>query len=375
MTVAQTILSPDNDYAALDAWLDAVAPRALFLVCDPSLRFLTRFNAKLDAIARRLPVVRFSDFQPNPLYESVVAGVEAFRASGADAILAVGGGSAIDVAKCVKLYATLDSSKNYLQQDIVPNSIPLLAMPTTAGTGSEATRFAVVYYEGAKQSIAHESAIPSAVLLDSSCLETLPPYQKKATAMDALCHAVESCWSVHSTAESQAFSRDAIRLVLAHLPAYLSGDAAANAPMLRAAPLAGHALDITQTTAGHALCYKLTSLFGVAHGHAAILCDRVLFPWMLDKLDRCADPRGPGHLAAAFQIIAEAMDCPSPAAAAAKLSALFDSLDLSVPSATPAQFDELCANVNPVRLKNHPITLAAGDIADLYRLILAPTPS
>ena len=373
MTVAQTILSPDNDYAALDAWLDAVAPRALFLVCDPSLRFLTRFNAKLDAIARCLPVVRFSDFQPNPLYESVVAGVEAFRASGADAILAVGGGSAIDVAKCVKLYATLDPSKNYLQQDIVPNSIPLLAMPTTAGTGSEATCFAVVYYEGAKQSIAHESAIPSAVLLDPSCLETLPLYQKKATAMDALCHALESCWSVHSTAESQAFSRDAIRLVLAHLPAYLSGDSAANAPMLRAAHLAGQAIDITQTTAGHALCYKLTSLFGVAHGHAAILCDRVLFPWMLDKLDRCADPRGPGHLAAAFQIIAEAMDCSAPAAA--KLSALFDSLDLSVPSATPAQFDELCANVNPVRLKNHPIALTAGDIADLYRLILAPTPS
>ena len=372
MTVAQTILSPDNDYAALAAWIVAISPRALFLVCDPSLRFLTRFNAKLDAISRHLPVVRFSDFQPNPLYESVVAGVEAFRASGADAILAVGGGSAIDVAKCIKLYATLDPSKNYLKQEIVPNSIPLLAMPTTAGTGSEATRYAVVYWEGAKQSIAHESAIPSAVLLDPSCLETLPLYQKKATAMDALCHAVESCWSVHSTPESQAFSQDAIRLVLAHLPAYLSGDAAANAPMLRAAHLAGHAIDITQTTAGHAFCYKLTSLFGVAHGHAAILCDRVLFPWMLDKLDRCADPRGPAHLADAFQRIADAMDCPTPADAAAKLAALFDSLGLSVPSATPEQFDELCANVNPVRLKNHPIALTAPDIAELYRLILAP---
>ena len=87
MTISQTILSPSNDYAAFDALLAAVAARTLFLVWEASLPFLTCFNTKLDAILRNLPVVRFSNCQPNPLYESVVVGVEAFRAAAAATIL------------------------------------------------------------------------------------------------------------------------------------------------------------------------------------------------------------------------------------------------------------------------------------------------
>ena len=195
----QAYIPPEDGYRGLDEWLEAAAVRCIFLVCDPSLAFLDRFNRKLAALETRFRIVRFSDFRPNPSYGSVVRGVEAFRASGADAIVAVGGGSAMDVAKCIKLYSNMPPGSDYLRQTVVPNGIPFLAMPTTAGTGSEATRFAVVYRDGAKQSIADDSCIPSAVLLDPSCLETLPPYQKKSTMMDALCHAVESFWSVNST--------------------------------------------------------------------------------------------------------------------------------------------------------------------------------
>ena len=83
----------------------------------------------------------FTDFQPNPDYEDVVRAVDVFRASNCGAICAVGGGSAIDVAKCVKLYANMNPEKNYLEQEIIPNDIPFLAVPTTAGSGSEATRW------------------------------------------------------------------------------------------------------------------------------------------------------------------------------------------------------------------------------------------
>ncbi len=366
----QRILTAENDYASLDAWLAEAGVTRLFLVCDPSLAFLKRFSEKLTAIEARLPVVRFSDFQPNPLYESVADGVARFRAAGCDAILAVGGGSAMDVAKCVKLYANLDPARNYLEQDIVPNDIPFLAMPTTAGTGSEATRYAVIYYNGAKQSVTHDSIIPSAVLFDPSALETLPSYQRKATMLDALCHAVESFWSVNSTPESRVFSRDAIRGVLANLDGYLANTPDGNAGMLRAAHRAGQAINVTQTTAGHAMCYKLPSLFGIAHGHAAILCDRVLFPWMLDHADRCCDPRGETVLQDAFRGIAAAMDCATPEHAAAKLDAIFRSLELPVPAATEEQFAELRTSVNPDRLKNHPVALDEGSIDALYRTIL-----
>ena len=367
----QLRITAGDDYRGLDEWLGNIAPKCVFLVCDPSLAFLTRFNRKLEELEGRYRIVRFSDFQPNPLYESVIRGVEAFREAGADAIMAVGGGSAMDVAKCIKLYAGMPPGSDYLRQPIVPKAIPFLAMPTTAGTGSEATQFAVIYRDGAKQSIADDSCIPSAVLLDPSCLDTLPAYQKKSTMMDALCHAVESFWSVNSTEESRGYSREAIRKVLANMEACLANEPDGNAGMLDAANLAGRAINITQTTAGHAMCYKLTSLFGIAHGHAAILCDRVLFPWMLEHTAQCIDPRGAGFLVdTAFRGISEAMQCPSPEAAAAKLDAIFRRLDLAVPAATETQFAELCATVNPVRLKNHPVGLAAADIDFLYRRIL-----
>ena len=92
----------------------------------------------------------------------------------------------------------MDSSRNYLEQPIVPNDVKLLAIPTTAGTGSEATRYAVIYYNGVKQSVADESCIPSAVLMDSSVLKTLPLYQKKSTMLDALCHALAAFHHGHS---------------------------------------------------------------------------------------------------------------------------------------------------------------------------------
>ena len=124
------------------------------------------------------------------------------------------------------------------------------------------------------------------------------------------------------------------------------------------------------------MCYKITSLFGIAHGHAAILCDRVLLPWMIQNTDKCIDHRGADYLKDLFVEIAEAMGCVDRNgrgdvdAAAAKLNAIFDSLELPVPAATEEQFAILKSSVNPVRLKNHPIALDAETIDMLYHKIL-----
>ena len=92
--------------------------------------------------------------------------------------------------------------------------------------------------------------------------------------MDAFCHALESFWSVNSTEESRRYSKEAIELVLENMEEYLLNTTDGNAGMLLAANIVGKAINITQTTARHAMCYKITSLFGCAHGHAAVLCDR-----------------------------------------------------------------------------------------------------
>ena len=363
------IITAENNYEGLDKWL--ADKEKVFLVCDGSIQFLKELNAKLDEVT--VPMIRFSDFQPNPLYESVVSGVELFRKEDCDCIIAVGGGSALDVAKCVKLYSNLPGDGKdgaWLNDAIVPNEIPFLAMPTTAGTGSEATRYAVIYYDGKKQSITSESFIPGTVLMDPNALKTLPMYQKKATMCDALCHAVESFWSVNSTDESKDYSRRAIQGVLSNMEGYFLNTEEGNAGMLMAANLAGKAINVTQTTAGHAMCYKITSLFGAAHGHAAMLCDRILFPWMVSNTDKCIDSRGEEYLKSTLDEIGIALGGTDAKSGAEKFVGLFEKLDFRIPEATEEQFEELKTSVNPVRLKNHPIALDVDTIDELYHRIL-----
>ena len=363
------IITAENNYRDLDSWLQN--RKKVLLVCDSSIRFLENFNRKLAEIT--VPMVRFSDFQPNPLYDSVVSGVELFRAENCDCIIAVGGGSAMDVAKCIKLYSNLPGNGQngeWLKAQIVPNRIPFLAMPTTAGTGSEATRYAVVYFNDAKQSITSESCIPETVLMDPNALKTLPMYQRKATMCDALCHAVESFWSVNSTAESKEYSRSAIQAVLKNMQGYLDNTDEGNAGMLHAAHLAGQAINITQTTAGHAMCYKITSLFGAAHGHAAILCDRILFPWMVRNTAKCIDRRGEQYLKQTLDEIGIAMGADDARGGAEKLARIFQDLAFEVPKAAPEQYEELKTSVNPVRLKNHPVALDMDTVDALYHQIL-----
>ena len=369
--MTQTIITAENNYAGLDAWIARTGAKNILLVCDESIRFLKDISAHFELIENRgIKLVRFSDFQSNPLYESVVAGIKVLLQNDCSAIIALGGGSAMDVAKCIKLFSNMDHARNYLEQTIVPNSIPFLAIPTTAGTGSEATRYAVIYYNDAKQSISSERIIPDAVLMDPGVLKTLPAYQKKSTMMDAFCHALESFWSVNSTEESRQFSRQAIELVLNNMDGYLANTDDGNAGMLLAANTAGKAINITQTTAGHAMCYKITSLFRCAHGHAAALCDRILFPWMLENTHLCIDPRGEEFLKDIFRKIAAAMGCATPEEAVDKLKAIFTKLAFEVPSATEEQFAILRSSVNPVRLKNHPVKLNQETIDFLYRRIL-----
>ena len=372
--MGQRIITAEKNYIELDDWIKENGFRRFFMVCDSSIKYMKEFNTHLEEIkGKEIEIIRFMDFQPNPVYESVVKGVKLFRDEKCDVIFAIGGGSAIDVAKCIKLYCNLDGEGEngaYLVQDIIPNSIPFLAMPTTAGTGSEATRYAVIYYDGKKQSVTSESFIPEMVLMDPSALKTLPLYQRKATMMDALCHAIESFWSVNGTDKSKEYSREAIKDILKYMNGYLRNTEEGNKGMLRAAHMAGKAIDITQTTAGHAMCYKITSLFKIAHGHAAILCDRILFPWMVKNTDKCIDPRGKGYLRRTLDEIGEAMGCGDAMGGARKLVAIFEKLGLEVPEATTEQYEEMRTSVNPVRLKNHPIALDEQTIGKLYHEIL-----
>ena len=227
--------------------------RRIFLVCRGSFDRLD-----LAPYINALDPVRFSGFTPNPKMEEVMDGVEVFKASGCDTILAVGGGSPIDVAKCIKKYSESDA--------------PIIAIPTTSGTGSESTHFAVVYENGNKLSVAAPDLLPDIVILEPATLKNVPEYTRKATMLDALCHAIESHWAKKATPESKGYAEKAIELILKYKDAYLANEEEGNRGMMEAANLAGQAINISTTTAAHAMCYKITSMYGFQHGHAAAIC-------------------------------------------------------------------------------------------------------
>ena len=205
---------------------------------------------------------------------------------------------------------------------------------------------------------------------DPSVLKTLPLYQKKSTMCDALCHAIESYWSVNSTEESKSYSEIAIKEILKNADGYLSNTMSGNSGMLFAAHQAGKAINITQTTAGHAMCYKITSLYGISHGHAAILCDRILFPWMINNIELCVDLRGQEYLEKTLCDLGVFLGGSDSVSGAAKLELFFKSLNFDIPIADDYQINELNHSVNPVRLKNHPILLDEESINFLYHNIL-----
>ncbi len=368
----QTAIFTDKGYDEFGRQILDRCIKRIIVVCGSSFKKLSVGKYITDFFAaNNIEIVFFSDYQPNPDYESVVKGVEFFKKNECDAILAVGGGSAMDVAKCIKLYATMPLGSDYINQKIEPNNIPFVAIPTTAGTGSEATRFAVIYYNGVKQSVTDYSCIPQVVLLDPSVLETLPDYQRKVTMLDAFCHAVESFWSVNSTDESKVCSKKAISLILNNKESYLKNEYNGNNNMLLAANIAGQAINITQTTAGHAMCYKLTSLYGIAHGHAAALCVSELWPYMIENTEKCIDSRGKEYLDTVFEEIAKAMGEKSPLDAAVKFKNIIESLELKAPEIkSDGDFNVLKKSVNPTRLKNNPVLLYEDTIDMLYHKIL-----
>lgn len=319
------------------------------------------------------PDVVFSDFHPNPDYEDICKGVKLFNDSHCEAIIAVGGGSAMDVAKCIKLYCKMDPTICYLEQEYKDTGIPLIAIPTTAGSGSESTRYAVIYRDGTKQSVHHDSITPNYAILEPKLLKTLPLYQKKCTMLDALCQAIESLWSVHSTEKSMIYSKIAIQMIMEHWMEYIELDTDDGAYyIMEASNYAGQAINITQTTAAHAMSYKLTTMYGLPHGHAVALCMTRVWMYMLEHPEKCIDPRGEDHLGFIFEWLGKMMFSNTPYNGLMMFNSILFALDMQHPHSDnrEADLDLLTNSVNIERLSNNPVKLDKEAIRNMYERIL-----
>ncbi len=257
---------------ALAEVLREEAPRKIFLVADKNAYGKSGAEALFSSILKDFDVVAFSEFQENPKIEDIEKGIEAFRSHNPDLVLAVGGGSALDTAKSVNVLASQEGTPlDYVlkKKEITNQGKPLIAVPTTAGTGAEATQFAVVYVNEIKHSLAHSFAVPTYSIVDPQLTFSLPPRVTAATGMDALAQAIESYWSNKSTEESREYAKEAISLILPNIAIAVNNpNPEARTGMSRGAHLAGKAINISFTTACHAISYTFTAHYGIPHGHA-----------------------------------------------------------------------------------------------------------
>ena len=306
----------------------------------------------------------FSGYHPNPDLQDALPAVKVFREQLCDGIISIGGGSAMDTAKAVKALLYAESPEKALEGSF-PEKMPVphIAVPGTAGTGAEATQNAVVYYGGRKKSLSHPALRPDGVILDAELLDTLPEYHRKSAALDALSQGIESYWCRGATDDSRVHAYLAVLGVLDNLKAYLAGDPHAAEEMLAASYQSGKAIQITRTTAAHAMSYQLTKTMGYAHGHACMITLPVLWEMageheeMLPVLGDLAAKMRLGS----WQVVPKLLR-----------GILYD-LGMEMPGMPGREtLEKLVSSVDPERLGNHPAAMSADDVRNAYIRAFTP---
>ncbi len=249
--------------------------RRVLVVSDAGLvqiRLVERITDALTAAGVAWTV--YDGVEPDPTFAQVDAGFARLREEDCDAVLAVGGGSPMDAAKVIAAMATNGGHARKLEgmMKVKEPTLPLFAIPTTAGTGSEVTYAAVVSDSEThtKTFFADPKLMPSMTALDPALMTGLPPHVTAATGMDALTHAVESYIATTASPQTRAWATTAVRLIFENLPTAFGdgGDLAARKAMALASYYAG--LAFTRTSVGyvHAIAHAFGAYYRTPHGWA-----------------------------------------------------------------------------------------------------------
>lgn len=350
-----------ENYTDIERVFEQLNVQKPFLCCGKSFQKTKAF----EYIKKFNPVI-FDSIRPNPRFEDMVDAANIFKAKGCDFMIAAGGGSPMDSAKMIRLMATNDMS-TCLNEPMENNDIKALFIPTTSGTGSEATKTSVFYInENEKISISNYDFIPDYVIFDETLLETVPLYQRKCTCLDALCHAIESFWSVKATDESREYAQNAIKLFFEAKDGYMKNEAADNRKMLMASYYGGKAINITGTTAGHAMCYNITMNCSTAHGHSVAAGLSKIWEYMLEHNDNVNDKRGRDYVLSNFKALDDMMN----GNALKTFNGLIEEFELMPPRADEGMIADFVSRVDVQRLTNNPTVLTAPEVAQIYSKIL-----
>ena len=292
--------------------------------------------------------VRFYNFESNPNLSDLKKGLALARGFNPSAIIAIGGGSVLDMGKLLRYFLTHDGE--ILGGEYVHNgrNTPLIAIPTTAGTGAEATHFAVLYDDsGKKHSIAEKTILPDCAVVYPPLTYGQSPYVTACTGFDALAQAIEAYWNKNATKESDIYAEKAMELIYPSLPEAVNNPTKEVRDMMaEGAYWAGRAINITKTTAPHAFSYPFTAHYGIPHGHAV----SIVFPKIAElNLSKGAIPeRKKQFIINLFGFDGNIHE---------KIRTYIDNLELNIPS-KEYDIEKILDGISLERLANNPLEIS-----------------
>jgi alcohol dehydrogenase class IV len=356
MKISQQVFIGESSIDNFYSILHKISPKHIFLTRgkisyktsgseEVVLNITSRLNCK---------ITEFYNFTENPRVEDLEKGLSLLSNTNIDLIIGIGGGSVLDMSKLIRFFNSYTKgivNDEYKKQKKL---LPLINLPTTAGTGSETTHFAVLYKDKIKHSIEHEDVLPNIAIVYPPFTYNNPKYLTACTGFDALSHAIEAYWNINAVKESDEYALKAIELLWENLPKVV------NYPIIETRNIisegaywAGKAINITKTTAPHAFSYPFTTIYGYPHGHAVAMTFPFWAEFNISILKHILPNKANTLLSKLnineYNICSEFMDYIN-----------IISLELYIPPAF--SLDSILSNINMKRLRNNPGILVVDTI-------------
>lgn len=364
-----------EDINKLKNILKKIKAKNIFLITGKKSYEICGADKIMNQLLKNYEITRFSDFENNPKINDLKNGIELFYKNKFDCVIAIGGGSVIDMAKLINIFA-FNPPLN-IENPIIKNSgLPLICIPTTAGSGSEATHFAVIYSDKKKYSVAHPLILPNYIILDTCFLKNIPKQIMASACIDALSQSIESYWSINSTEKSREYSKKALKLIIPNIVNSIKFPDKNNLEsMLKGSYYAGKAINISKTTAPHAISYIFTSEYGLQHGHAVALTLGEIIEYNQNlNDDDCNDTRGKFFCNKILKELYKILNCKNGNDLKLKINKIIDSIGLVIKlSELGISLNDIpiiTKNINTERLKNNPKKINEKDLRKILLNII-----
>ena len=319
-------------------------------------------------------------FSENPCCEEIIRSLKLINEFSPDIVMGVGGGKIIDIAKVLRLFVNVPFCKSF--EGVFPaiikgqapapahaDLVPLILLPTTAGSGAEETSFAVVYVDEEKYSFDLKDTRADYLVLDRNLVRKAPMSVRASSAFDALTQCTESIWSAGATNESTLFAEKGLNLLWQNLElAVLNQEPEALEKVIIGSNFSGRAINISKTTAVHALSYKITTEYGIPHGR----CVGMLLPEFLQLHERLIG-KGRDGLALLQKAHAKILSIVGFSDMPSFISAYYELMrNVGFPTFKELNCQEhfngklILDSVNMERLSNHPLNLRREDLESIF---------